>query len=68
MLVLTRENNEEIIITVPAGFSGDIKLAYLGLEKRYKGDRTISEARIGIKAPKDVVIIRSELRDKNENQ
>lgn len=56
MLVLVRKRDESIII------GGDIVVTVLGVE----GDRV----RVGIKAPREISILRQELRDQvtNENR
>lgn len=65
MLVLSRERDEEIELEIE-GFPGVIKIAYLGQLERFKNNRTISEARIGIQAPLSVRIIRGELKHENQ--
>lgn len=61
MLVLSREIGEQIELEIREGFSGKITIAYLGDLIRNVGENKIREARIGIKAPMDVTILRSEL-------
>lgn len=61
MLVLSRRLDEEIELEVP-GLPEKIKIAYLGqLERKSRNGRKFYEARIGVKAPLSVKILRSEL-------
>ena len=51
MLVLTRRNNESVII------DGDIKITVLGIDR--------GQVRLGFEAPKEVNIVREELLEKD---
>jgi len=50
MLILTRRNNESVII------NGNVKIKVLGVDPR-------GQVRLGFEAPKEVVIMREELLD-----
>jgi carbon storage regulator len=52
MLILTRRANESIWI-------GDYKITVTGIDRR-------GSVRIGIDAPKDVVILRDEIKDRGK--
>ena len=56
MLILSRKLQQSIILRVPPGFVGDIKMVL----ESVKG---LSSARIGIVAPPEIEIYRSELLD-----
>jgi carbon storage regulator CsrA len=61
MLVLSRKKGEQILLRIPQGFSGEIAIDICDVRKPDSGDK--SYARIGITAPKEVHIVRSEIKD-----
>jgi carbon storage regulator CsrA len=58
MLVLTRKAGESITVTTP---SGETLTVQVFLDRH-------GRVRIGIKAPKDYHVIRTELKEKNDDQ
>lgn len=64
MLVIHRRVNDELILTVPPGFSGEIRVMLVDVgHRRPDSKRALRKGRawIGVQAPQGVLVRRAEL-------
>ena len=59
MLVLSRKKDEKILLKVP-GSDEDIEITVVRID-------SLNKVRLGIKADKEIIVLRSELEDNTQN-
>jgi carbon storage regulator CsrA len=61
MLILTRKDQQKIVITCP---QGDVVIKIMDVKRKLNH---VTQVRIGLDAPKEFVILRDELINKKRN-